>query len=119
MTTPSVRQLIRDYNLRPKQSLAQNFLADEMHLARIAAAADLSTADTVLEIGPGLGVLTRHLAEQAGRVVAVELDDRLLDMLHDRFADQPHVEFVHADILDVDPAALITDDRRPTNDHRS
>ena len=112
MTTPSVRQLIRDYELRPKQSLAQNFLADETQLAAIAAAADLAPGDIVLEIGPGLGVLTRHLAEQAGRVVAVELDDRLLPMLHDRFADQPHVHFIHADILDVDPARLI---ELPTN----
>ncbi len=112
MTTPSVRQLIRDYELRPKQSLAQNFLADETHLAAIAAAADLAPSDTVLEIGPGLGVLTRHLAEQAGRIIAVELDDRLLDLLRDRFADQPHVEFIHADILDVDPAKLI---ESPTN----
>ena len=107
MNPPSVFELIRRYDLDPKKSLGQNFLVDESHLARIAAAADLSPADTVLEIGPGLGVLTRHLAAQAGRVVAVELDDRLIPILQELFADQPHVSFVHADILEVDPAELV------------
>ncbi len=107
----SVFELIRRFDLDPKKSLGQNFLVDESHLARIAAAADLSSADTVLEIGPGLGVLTRHLAAQAGRVVAVELDDRLIPVLHELFADQPHVSFIHADILQVDPASLVTDDK--------
>jgi len=108
---PSVFELIRRFDLDPKKSLGQNFLVDESHLARIAAGADLSPTDTVLEIGPGLGVLTRHLAAQAGRVVAVELDDRLIPILRELFADQPHVSFVHADILKVDPAALVADDK--------
>lgn len=107
MTPPSVFELIRRYDLDPKKSLGQNFLVDESHLARIAAAADLTPADTVLEIGPGLGVLTRHLAAQAGRVVAVELDDRLIPVLRELFADQPHVSFVHADILQIDPGELV------------
>ncbi|MCL4831559.1 MAG: ribosomal RNA small subunit methyltransferase A [Caldilineaceae bacterium] len=111
MTPPSVFDLIRRFDLDPKKSLGQNFLVDESHLARIAAAADLTPADTVLEVGPGLGVLTRHLAAQAGRVVAVELDDRLIPILQELFADQPNVSFVHADILKVDPAALLADDR--------
>lgn len=113
MTPPSVFELIRRYDLDPKKSLGQNFLVDETHLARIADAADLTPDDTVLEVGPGLGVLTRHLAERAGRVIAVELDDRLIPILQARFADQPHVSFVHADILKVNPAELIaqaTDD---------
>ena len=111
MKPPSVFELIRRFDLDPKKSLGQNFLVDESHLARIAAAADLSPADTVLEIGPGLGVLTRHLASQTGRVVAVELDDRLIPILQELFADQPHVSFIHADILKVDPAALLVGDR--------
>ena len=118
--TPSVFDLIRQYDLDPKKSLGQNFLVDETHLARIAAAADLTPADTVLEIGPGLGVLTRHLAEQAGHVVAVELDDRLIPILRERFADQPNIRFVHADILAVDVADLLRDDEgRSTEDEEA
>ena len=110
MTPPSVFELIRRFDLDPKKSLGQNFLVDESHLARIAAAAELTADDTVLEIGPGLGVLTRHLAAQAGRVVAVELDDRLIPILSELFADQLNVSFVHADILKVEPSELLAQD---------
>lgn len=92
---------------QPKKSLGQNFLVDPVHLARIVAAAELTAADQVLEIGPGQGVLTQALAEQAGRVVAVELDDRLIAPLQERFAAQPKVQIVHGDILELDPAALM------------
>ena len=103
----SAGELLRRHNLSLKKSLGQNLLIDNAHLARIAAAADLTPADTVLEIGPGLGALTRHLAEQAGRVVAVELDQRLIPILREQFAGQPHVAFVHADILELDPSELL------------
>ena len=73
---PSPLELIRRHNLNLKKSLGQNLLIDTTHLARIAAAAELTKEDTVLEIGPGLGALTHQLAERAGRVVAVELDQR-------------------------------------------
>lgn len=105
--TTSIRDLIRLYNLDPKKSLGQNFLIDEQHLARIVAAAELTPDDTVLEIGPGFGVLTRQLAAQAGRVIAVELDDRLITLLRAQFATQPHVSIVHGDILELTPDELI------------
>ena len=104
------------HNLLPKKSLAQNFLVDETHRDRIIAAADLTSADTVLEIGPGRGVLTTRLAQQAGRVVAVELDDRLIDPLRQQFADQPHVTVIHGDILALDPVELIDDGRWTIDD---
>ncbi len=104
---PSPLELIRRHNLNLKKSLGQNLLVDTTHLARIAVAAELTKEDTVLEIGPGLGALTHQLAERAGRVVAVELDQRLIPVLREQFADQPHVSFVHGDILELSPAALI------------
>ena len=85
---PSPLELIRRHNLNLKKSLGQNLLIDTTHLTRIAAAADLTPADTVLEIGPGLGALTHHLAEKAGCVVAVELDQRLIPILREQFADK-------------------------------
>jgi len=95
--------------IHPKKGLGQNFLIDPEHRARIVAAAELTSADTVLEVGPGPGVLTELIAEQAGRVIAVELDDRLMPLLRNRFADQPHVSIVHADILKVDVGKLVSE----------
>ncbi len=103
---PSPLDLVRRHNLNLKKSLGQNLLIDSTHLARIAGAADLETTDTVLEIGPGLGALTYHLAERAGRVIAVELDQRLVPILRAEFAGHPHVSFVHGDILEHSPAEL-------------
>ena len=99
--------LLKKHNLLPKKSLGQNFLIDESALGRIAAAADLTHTDTVLEIGAGLGALTHHLAAAAGRVVAVELDERLVAILNEEFRDTPSVEVVHGDILELDPAELV------------
>jgi len=92
--------------IRPKKSLGQNFLVDPTHRARIVDAADLTVDDTVLEIGPGPGVLTELIAAAAGRVIAVELDDRLVPFLQERFAAQPNVTIIHGDILRSDPGAL-------------
>jgi 16S rRNA (adenine1518-N6/adenine1519-N6)-dimethyltransferase len=95
---------------RPKKSLGQHFLKDRSVPPRIAQAARLEPDDFVLEIGPGLGVLTEALAQridpQRGRLLAIELDNTLLPHLRDRFASHPHVSFLHADVLDVDPATL-------------
>lgn len=99
------RQILDRYGIAPKQSLGQNFLFDEGLLGRIADSADLAPDAEVLEIGPGLGALTRQLAQVAGRVVAVELDDRLLPILRYELEPFRHVEIVHDDILKFDPAA--------------
>ena len=104
---PSPLDLVRRHKPNLKKSLGQNLLIDSSHLIRIAGAADLETTDTVLEIGPGLGALTHHLAERAGRVVAVELDQRLIPILRAEFANQTHVSFVHGDILELSPAELV------------
>jgi 16S rRNA (adenine1518-N6/adenine1519-N6)-dimethyltransferase len=101
------RHLLQRYGLQPKKGLGQNFLVEEAALHRIAAAADLTETDSVLEIGPGLGALTRHLAAAAGRVVAVELDDRFIPVLTEELAEVSNVELVEGDILELDPAALM------------
>ena len=98
------KHLLERYQIEPKKSLGQNFLHDEGLLAKIAAAAELSPDDEVLEVGPGLGALTQQLCRLARRVVAVELDQRLLPALHRELAACGNIEIVHGDILALDPA---------------
>lgn len=97
-----------------KKSLGQNFLRDRSFLTPILHAAQLSPADKVLEIGPGKGALTEALAEQTDCLVAVELDERLIEPLRQHFAPQPHVHVIHADILEHAPAELIAEACSPT-----
>ncbi len=103
----NVHELLRRFDLRPRKGLGQNFLVDEVHLARIVAAAELSSDDIVLEIGPGLGTLTALLAQKAGRVIAVELDERMLPILHETLADYANVQVICGDILALDPGQLV------------
>jgi 16S rRNA (adenine1518-N6/adenine1519-N6)-dimethyltransferase len=102
----SPRHLLNQFGLHAKKSLGQNFLADEAALRKVAGAADLTPADTVLEIGPGLGSLTRHIAEQAGRVLAVEIDQTLLPALEHVLAPYTNVEVISGDVLRVPLAQL-------------
>lgn len=99
--------LLRKYGLRPDKSLGQNFLIDPLALAKVADAADIQSGDSVLEIGPGLGSLTRLLAEAAREVIAVELDRDLLAPLGEVLSPCPNVRVVQGDILELDPASLM------------
>lgn len=95
----SIPALLQSYDLSPRKRLGQNFLTDPVAAQRIVSAASLSSEDTVVEVGSGLGILTRLLAEQSGQVLAVELDDGLVRVLHDQLADLSNVRIVHGDIL--------------------
>jgi 16S rRNA (adenine1518-N6/adenine1519-N6)-dimethyltransferase len=103
----NVAALLRQYGLRPHKSLGQNFLQDESALQKIVGVADLDPADAVLEIGPGLGSLTRHLALAARTVTAVELDQNLFPALNAVIAPYSNVRLVHGDILELNPAELM------------
>lgn len=104
---PSLRELLEKYNLRPRKELGQHFLTDPNLLRKIVEAAELAPGAVVLEIGPGLGTLTRRLAQVAGRVIAVELDEAMLAVLRVEMAGLSNLELVHGDILDLDPVALV------------
>lgn len=97
-------------SLGAKKSLGQNFLRDQDIADAIVTAATLTPSDTVIEIGPGPGVLTQRLVAQAGRLLAVELDDRFAAQLLARYADNPRVQIVHADVLASDLSALASGD---------
>jgi 16S rRNA (adenine1518-N6/adenine1519-N6)-dimethyltransferase len=85
--------------IRAKKSLGQNFLKDPHYIHKIIGAARLETGDQVLEIGPGLGHLTRSLSASAGKVLAIELDERLIPLLREEFGGSRNVEVVQADAL--------------------
>lgn len=106
----NVHAILRKHQLSPKKGLGQNFLVDTTALERIIQAAEIPPGCTVLEVGPGLGSLTRYLALFAERVVAVELDTALIAVLEEVLQEMPNVEVVHGDMLELDPARLIGKD---------
>lgn len=106
LTPLDVPALLRRHNLLPKKGLGQNFLIDDSALKKLVAAADVTQGDAVLEIGAGLGSLTRRLALAAAQVVAVELDGELIPILESVLAEAQNVRILQGDILALDPSAL-------------
>ena len=105
------RRLMRRFGLRPRKGLGQHFLIDGEVLGFITSAAELDLKDIVMEIGPGLGILTRELARQAGRVIAIELDSKLAAILKQTLASFNNVAIINEDILRIEPAALLKEQK--------
>lgn len=103
----SLRDILDDREFHLRKSLGQNLLTDPVYLQRIAEAAELSPHDLVLEIGPGTGNLTANLLPDAGHVVAVELDRRMIEVLEQRFRDAENLTLVQGDILEVNLPQLL------------
>lgn len=103
------KHLLQQYGLNLKKSLGQNFLTDPHVLKKIVDAAELTEESGVIEIGPGIGALTENLAKHAKKVVAVEIDQRLLPVLEEQFQDKSHVTILHGDALQVDFYQIIKD----------
>jgi len=103
-----VSELLKQYGLRPDKRLGQNFLQDPYILQKIAEIAQIRPTDTVLEIGPGLGSLTRHLASTAEKVISIELDLRLFPPLEAVIKSYSNIKLVHGDILKIDPTEIIS-----------
>jgi len=99
--------LLRRYSLRPHKGLGQYFLQDPLALEEIVSAAEIQATDSVLEIGPGLGSLTRYLAVSAEMVIAVELDEKLIPPLKNVLSPYQNVQIIHGDILKLAPRTLI------------
>ena len=98
---------LQDHSLHSRKDLGQHFLVDPQAVARIVDAAELSQQDRVLEVGPGPGTLTLHLAQRAGYVVAVEIDARMLAPLHETLEGYDNVRVVQGDILEQDIGELM------------
>ncbi|WP_028988477.1 16S rRNA (adenine(1518)-N(6)/adenine(1519)-N(6))-dimethyltransferase RsmA [Thermicanus aegyptius] len=94
-------EILKKYGVSLRKSLGQNFLIDPNMVKKIAESAHLESEDGVIEIGPGVGVLTAELAKRAKKVVAVEIDGRLIPILSDIFRDWKSIRIIHGDILKI------------------
>lgn len=99
--------IMKKYGITANKRLGQNFLINETVIDTIANASDLTKEDLVIEIGPGLGTLTAKLLEKAGKVICIELDDRMINILKDRFFMYENFEIINEDVLKVDLQGLI------------
>jgi 16S rRNA (adenine1518-N6/adenine1519-N6)-dimethyltransferase len=109
----SLKQELRDYAFLPKKRLGQHFLVDRNILNKVVRTAEVGKEDVVIEVGPGPGEMTRALARLVKRVIAVEIDSKLVEILKKRLADCPNVEVVRNDILKVDFKRLYQKEGHP------
>ncbi len=116
-----MRSQLRRLRITAVKGLGQHFLVDNTVLETIISASELSPSDVVVEVGPGLGILTEELVKRVGRTIAVEIDTRLATALNERFPDTVNLTVVNADMLDLDPLELIADrlkDRGPSPSYK-
>lgn len=100
-------EVLQKYQFNFQKKFGQNFLIDEHVLDKIINAADIKETDCVLEIGPGIGTMTQHLAERAGKVICVEIDLNLIPILEDTLSAYSNVKVVQGDVLKIDLNQLI------------
>ena len=109
LTSPkATAEIVKKYDFKFRKSFGQNFLIDSNVVKKITDAADIKDDDVVLEIGPGIGTLTQHLAYAAGKVIAVEIDNRLIPVLEETLAPYDNIELINEDILKLDLDELLT-----------
>ena len=106
------RYIMKKYNIRANKSLGQNFLINNEVVENIVNSSDISKEDMVIEIGPGLGTLTKYLLEKAGKVLCVELDTKMIKILQDRFSLYDNFELINEDILKVNLNKIIEENKR-------
>ena len=106
------RYIMKKYNIRANKSLGQNFLINNEVVENIVNSSDISKEDMVIEIGPGLGTLTKYLLEKAGKVLCVELDTKMIKILQDRFSLYDNFELINEDILKVNLNEIIMENKK-------
>lgn len=104
--------LLKKYNITASKSLGQNFLINDDVINKTIDASEISKEDLVIEIGPGLGTLTNRLLEKAKKVIAIELDNRMIGILKERFSLYSNFQIIHEDVLKVDLKELIEKEKR-------
>jgi 16S rRNA (adenine1518-N6/adenine1519-N6)-dimethyltransferase len=108
---PQTKRLLRQFGLRARKGLGQHFLVDGEMLGVITSAAELAPTDLVVEVGPGLGILTRELAQRASRVIAIELDNKLASLLKQMLASFNNVTIINDDVLRIEPSDLLNEQK--------
>ena len=109
------RFIMKKYHIKANKSLGQNFLIDDKVVEKIVEGSNVNKNDLVIEIGPGLGTLTKFLLERANKVICVELDKRMIKILEDRFNLYNNFEILNADILKVDLKSIIKMEKENSN----
>lgn len=107
--------LMKKYNIKANKSLGQNFLINQNVVDTIVESSNINKEDLVIEIGPGLGTLTKFLVEKAGKVVCIELDSNMINILQDRFFLYKNFEVINQDVLKTDLKQLIKNEKEKNN----
>ena len=106
------RYLMKKYKIKANKSLGQNFLINSEVIENIVNCSEITNEDMVIEIGPGLGTLTKYLLEKAGKVLCVELDSKMLTILEDRFSIYDNFEIINADVLKLNLNDIISENKK-------
>ena len=106
------RYIMKKYNIKANKSLGQNFLINNEVVENIINSSEISEEDMVIEIGPGLGTLTKYLLEKSGKVLCIELDNKMIKILQDRFNLYDNFELINADVLKVDLNTIISENKK-------
>ena len=103
--------IMKKYHIKANKNLGQNFLIDEQVIEKIVNSSEIGKEDCVIEIGPGLGTLTKELLEKAGKVISIELDKKMIPILKDRFLLYKNFELINDDVLRVNLKKIIADEK--------
>ena len=103
--------IMKKYHIKANKNLGQNFLIDEQVIKKIVNASEITKEDCVIEIGPGLGTLTKELLEKAGKVISIELDKKMITILKDRFTLYDNFELINNNVLQVDLKNIISTEK--------
>ena len=109
------RFIMKKYGIKANKSLGQNFLINSEVVESIVNSSEISEHDMVIEIGPGLGTLTKYLLEKAGKVLCIELDTRMIQILEDRFKSYNNFEVINQDILKINLNEIIKENKKDVN----
>ncbi len=106
------KYIMKKYNIKANKNLGQNFLISEEVVEKIVESADIKKDELIIEIGPGLGTLTKHLLEKSGKVICIEIDPKMIKILEDRFALYTNFEIINEDVLKVNLQEIIKKEKR-------